>query len=149
MEWIAQARGKIVGLDTAPIIYYIERHPLYIEMLRPFFQAVNKGECALVTSVMSLLEVLIIPIRLDNADLARQYRDILFKTRGLTTMSIFPNIVEEAARLRASYNIRTPDAIQMATATFARVDFFLTNDKRLPSLPNLQVLVLDDLKKDS
>ncbi len=149
MEWIAQARGKIVGLDTAPIIYYIERHSLYIEMLRPFFQAVNKGECALVTSVMSLLEVLVIPIRLDNADLARQYRDILFKTRGLTTMSIFPNIAEEAARLRASYNIRTPDAIQMATATFARADFFLTNDVRLPSLPSLQTLVLDDLKKDS
>jgi predicted nucleic acid-binding protein len=149
MEWIAQVRGKLVGLDTAPIIYYIERHPLYIETLRSFFQAVNKGECALVTSVMSLLEVLVIPIRLGNTDLARQYQDILFKTKGLTTMSISPNIAEEAAKLRASYNIRTPDAIQMAIATFARAEFFLTNDKHLPSLPGLQVLVLDNLKEDS
>jgi predicted nucleic acid-binding protein len=149
MEWVEQLRGKIVGLDTAPIIYYIERHPLYIDMLRSFFQAVNNTEFAAVTSVMSLLEVLIIPFRLDNIDLARQYRDILYKTRGLTTISILPHLAEEAARLRASHNIRTPDAIQMAAASFARASFFLTNDKKLPSLPGMQILVLDDLKKDS
>ena len=58
-------------------------------------------------------------------------------------------IAEEAARLRAFHNIRTPDSIQMATAIFGGASFFLTNDTRLPSLPNLKTLVLEDLKKGS
>ena len=148
MGWVTQLHGKLVALDTAPIIYFIERNPLYIDMLRSFFQAVNSGECAVVTSIMSLLEVLVVPLRRDDTNLARQYRDILFKTRGLTTMWVSTSIAEEAARLRASYNIRTPDAIQMATATFAQASFFLTNDSHLPSLSGLQTLVLNDLMKN-
>jgi len=149
MGWIDSLRGNIVAVDTAPLIYFIEESPAYAKVVDPFFEALQHGEFAVVTSVMSLLEALVVPLRRGDTDLARKYRDILSKTRGLTTMSIFSSIAEEAAKLRASYNIRTPDAIQMATATFARAKFFLTNDKRLPSLPGLQVLVLDDLKEDS
>jgi predicted nucleic acid-binding protein len=148
MGWIDSLHGNIVAIDTAPLIYFIEESPAYVTVVDPFFEALQHGEFAVVTSVMSLLEALVVPLRRGDTDLARKYRDILSKTRGLTTMSIFSSIAEEAAKLRASYNIRTPDAIQMATATSARAKFFLTNDKRLPSLPGLQVLVLDDLKMD-
>jgi hypothetical protein len=30
MEWIADLLGQVVGLDTAPLIYFIEEHPTYI-----------------------------------------------------------------------------------------------------------------------
>jgi predicted nucleic acid-binding protein len=146
MEWVASLRGKTVGLDTAPVIYFIERNPLYISMLRPFFELVDKGECSVVTSVVTLLEGLVIPIRQGDADLTRQYYDFLFKTDGINTISLFPNIAQEAARLRAFHNIRTPDAIQMATAISVGASFFLTNDVHLPSLPNLKTLVLEHLK---
>ena len=149
MEWVASLRGKTVGLDTAPIIYFIECNPLYVEMMRSFFLAVQKDEFAVVTSTVTLLETLVVPLRHGNINLAQQYRDILLKTKGHTTISLFPNIAEEAARLRASYNISTPDSIQMATAIFGGASFFLTNDTHLPSLPNLKTLVLDDLKKGS
>jgi len=149
MEWVALLRGKTVGLDTAPIIYFIERNPLYVDMMRSFFQAVQKNECAVVTSTITLLETLVVPLRHGNINMARQYRDILFKTKGHTTISLFPSIAEEAARLRASYNIRTADSIQMATAIFGGASFFLTNDTHLPTLPNLKTLVLEDLKKGS
>ena len=149
MEWVASLRGKTVGLDTAPIIYFIEGNPLYVEMMRTFFLAVQKDEFSVVTSTITLLETLVVPLRHGNINLAQQYRDILLKTKGHTTISLFPNIAEEAARLRASYNISTPDSIQMATAIFGGASFFLTNDTHLPSLPNLKTLVLDDLKKGS
>ena len=149
MEWVASLRGKTVGLDTAPIIFFIEGNPLYVEMMRTFFLAVQKDEFSVVTSTITLLETLVVPLRHGNINLAQQYRDILLKTKGHTTISLFPNIAEEAARLRASYNISTPDSIQMATAIFGGASFFLTNDTHLPSLPNLKTLVLDDLKKGS
>jgi predicted nucleic acid-binding protein len=149
MEWVASLRGKMVGLDTAPIIYFIEGNPLYVELMRTFFLAVQKDEFSVVTSTITLLETLVVPLRHGNINLAQQYRDILLKTKGHTTISLFPNIAEEAARLRASYNISTPDSIQMATALFGGASFFLTNDTHLPSLPNLKTLVLDELKKGS
>jgi predicted nucleic acid-binding protein len=42
--------------------------------------------------------------------------------------------------------LRTPDAIQMATAIFEGASFFVTNDARLPSLPGLEVLILEELR---
>ncbi|MDF5727568.1 MAG: hypothetical protein PUP92_05895 [Rhizonema sp. PD38] len=63
------------------------------------------------TSVVTIPEVLVYPLRQGNAALAQQYRDILFNSQGLTTMEVVPVIAEIAAQLRADYNLRTPDAI--------------------------------------
>ena len=148
MGWVDSLSGKIVGLDTAPVIYYIERNPRYIEMLRLFFRAVDRGDCSVVSSIVTFLEGLVIPIRQGNTDLVRQYHNFLFKTKGLKTIFLDQQIAEEAARLRAFHKIRTPDSIQVATAITMEAAFFLTNDKRLPSLPNLKILMLDDLLKE-
>jgi predicted nucleic acid-binding protein len=146
MEWIAQLQGYIVGLDSAPLIYFIEENPTYLEMTDAFFEAIMRGEFKLVTSVVTLPEVLVYPLRQGNTILAQQYRDILFDAEGLTTIQVSPDIAEVAAQLRAIHNLRTPDAIQMATAIFEGASFFVTNDARLPSLPGLEVLVLEELR---
>jgi len=104
-----------------------------------------RGEFSVVTSVLTISEVLVYPLRAGNTILAQQYRDILFNSQGLTTIEVLPDIAENAAKLRADYNLRTPDAIQMATAVYGGASFFLTNDIRLPSLPGLTVLVLNQL----
>ncbi|MBR8838990.1 MAG: PIN domain-containing protein [Stigonema ocellatum SAG 48.90 = DSM 106950] len=146
MEWLAQLQGQIVGLDTAPLIYFIEKNPTYLDIVRLFFRALNQGEFRVVTSVVTLPEVLVYPLRQGNTTLAQQYREILFNSQGLTTIEVIPDIAETAAQLRANYNLRTPDAIQMATALHGGASFFLTNDAKFPSLPTrLSVLVLDEL----
>lgn len=146
MGWIDSLRGKVVGFDTMPLIYYIEENPLYLEIVDLFFDAVEDGEFTVVTSIVTLLEVLVHPIRNGNTKLAQKYRDLLFHSEGLKTISLSQEIAEEAARLRAISKIRTPDSIQMATAIKSNASFFLTNDIHLPSLPNLQMLKLNDLK---
>ena len=85
------------------------------------------------------------PLRQNDADLARQYREILQNSEGISCVPLSSEIAEEAARLRSENNIRTPDAIQMATAILHGAESFLTNDAGLPSIPNLQLLVLNDL----
>jgi len=146
MEWLAQLQGQVVGLDSAPLIYFIEENPTYLEMTDAFFEALVRGEFRVVTSVVTLLEVLVYPLRQGNTILAQQYRDILFNEAGLTTIEVSPAIAEVAAQLRANYNLQTPDSIQMATAISGGASFFLTNDARLPSLPGLEVLVLEELR---
>lgn len=146
MEWVDALRGKIVGLDTIPLIYFIEENPGYLDIVHPFFEALDHGQFTAITSIVTLLEVLVYPLRRGDAWLAQRYRDILLNAQGLTTFQLSQDIAEEAARLRAVHNIRTPDAIQLATAIYRGASFFLTNDARLPSPPGLTMLVLNELK---
>ena len=149
MEWLADLQGKVIGLDTAPLIYFIEESPDYLEIVRPFFEAIDSAEFSAVTSVVTLLEVLVHPFRHGDRELAGHYRDILLNSEGLITILLSQEIAEKAAELRAAFNLRTPDAIQIATALQEGASFFLTNDTRLPSIPGLTMLVLDELKARS
>jgi predicted nucleic acid-binding protein len=53
-------------------------------------------------------------------------------------------ISKKAAGLRAKYGLKNPDAIQLASALVASVDYFLTNDFRLKAVSEINVLVLDE-----
>lgn len=145
MEWINALKGKTVGLDTAPLIYYIEENPAYIETVGLFFEAMDRDKFLVVTSTVTLVEVLVHPLRNMNAKLAAEYRDILLNSK-LTTLGVSSAIAVQAARLRAAHNIRTPDAIQISAALEAGASHFFTNDIRLPDIPSIQILPLDSLQ---
>jgi predicted nucleic acid-binding protein len=145
MEWLKSLTNKIVGLDTAPLIYFVEENPIYTPLVDPFFTALDSADFQVVTSTVTLLEVLVQPFRVGDYQLASQYRDILLSQNSLAVAGMSPKIAEQAARLRASYNLRTPDAIQLATAIEAGASTFLTNDQRLTTITEIQILVLDSL----
>lgn len=145
MEWVkALQPGQLVALDTAPLIYFIEEHPTYLPIVTPFFEKLDQGKIAVVTSVITLSEVLVKPLRDDETKLAQQYWDILLNINGLTTVEVSIAIAEKAAQLRSQYSLRTPDAIQIATALQSNATALLTNDIRFPVLPALQMLILDN-----
>jgi predicted nucleic acid-binding protein len=145
MEWLTHLRGTVVGLDTAPLIYLIERHPKYLPLVQPFFEAMARGEFFVVTSSLTLTEVLVHPLRRGDHLLANKYSSILRHTSHLATLPISPEIAEEAAQIRAAHGVKTPDAIQLAAARFGGASAFLTNDSGLASIPVLSIIVLDQL----
>lgn len=147
MGLVDQLRGLRVCIDTAPIIYFIEKHKRYINVLRPVFAEIDAGEIEAVTSTITLLEVLVHPFRTNNETLAEKYREILLYSEGLTTFEILHEISEMASRLRAKYTIKTPDAIQIAVGVFHGADAFLTNDPGLTKVGDIKVLVLSDFVK--
>jgi predicted nucleic acid-binding protein len=144
MEWMSVLYGKTVALDTAPLIYFIEENPVYIETTRLFFEAMDRGDFLVVTSTVTLLEVLVHPLRKNKPKLAAEYRHILLNSK-LVTKAVSSSIAEQAARLRATYNIHTPDAIQIAAALEADATHFFTNDIRLPDITSLKILSVDTL----
>jgi predicted nucleic acid-binding protein len=132
-----------VGLDTAPLIYYLEEHPTYLPLVDPFFEALARGDLQAVTSTVTLIEVLTQPLRHGNTALATQYRSLLLNNQSIDIGMVSVVVAEEAARLRATHALRTPDAVQLATAIDAGASSFLTNDAHLSAIPNLRVIVLD------
>jgi predicted nucleic acid-binding protein len=143
LAWVNDLTGRSVALDSVPLIYYVEAHPLFFERLQPFFEALEKRRFEAVTSTVTIVEVLVHPLRFKRTKLVEAYHE-LFMTY-LRVIDLSSVIAEKAATLRAAHNLKTPDAIHIATALDQEADFFLTNDAKLSRLPQPQVLVLADL----
>jgi predicted nucleic acid-binding protein len=145
MEWVDALRGRTVGLDNAPFIYLIEEHPKYLPLVEPFFQALDRGEIRVVTSTVTLLELLVHPLRKRNVELAALYRTVLLNAAGLETLPVTAVIAEQAAAIRAEFGLPAPDAIQIATAISASATEFVTNDRAIPAVRPLRLIQLDQL----
>jgi predicted nucleic acid-binding protein len=143
MGIIKSLYGKKIFLDTAPLIYYIEDSNVHVQKLTELFDV--KSRCRFVTSVITLTEVLVMPLRLQNTVLARQYENILTDTGNVDIYEINLQIAKQTAQLRATYNVKTPDALQLATAQYCSADYFLTNDLKLKAVNILNVITLDEL----
>jgi predicted nucleic acid-binding protein len=144
---IDELSGQRVCIDTAPFIYFIEKHPKYLNLLHSLFIEVDAGNIDAITSTVTLLEVLVLPIKTNNLVLVEKYRDILLYSKGLTTFEILHEISELSAKLRAKYTIKTPDAIQIATGILYGANQFLTNDPSLKKITDIKVLILDNFCK--
>lgn len=147
MGLIDELSGQRVCIDTAPFIYFIEKHPKYLNLLHSLFIEVDAGNIDAITSTVTLLEVLVLPIKTNNLVLVEKYRDILLYSKGLTTFEILHEISELSAKLRAKYTIKTPDAIQIATGILYGANQFLTNDPNLKKITDIKVLILDNFCK--
>ena len=139
----ALGRGP-VAVDTVGFIYFIEEHPIFMPLLLELFSAAAAGRREIITSAVTLLEVLVIPYRAGIASLAERYEALLTRSRGLVLVDIDRDQLRAAAQLRARYRVRTPDALQLAAALSYRCAAFVTNDRELPTIPGLSVVQLGD-----
>lgn len=145
MGWVEDLQGSTVALDTGPLIYYIEEHPTFGLILDPFFEAVKEGRIHLVTSTITLLEVLVHSLRKKDDALAHKYNDILLSSPNIETISVTPATAEEAAELRGRSRLKTPDAIHLATAISYHATAFLTNDRDFGIVDSLKIIRVGEL----
>ena len=132
-------------LDTAPLIYYIEGGSKHQPILDQLFRLNSRAKFTFVTSTITLLEVLVKPLRDGKSDIAQQYRDILTMAMWNEMHDITSDIAEVAAKLRAKYGFRTPDAIQIATGIATKSNYFLTNDAKLKQVTEINVVTLEEV----
>ena len=66
-----------IYLDTVTIIYSVERFPQYVALLDPMWQQLREGTLQIITSEITLLETLVMPIRQSNVDLIMRYERLL------------------------------------------------------------------------
>ncbi|MFZ4815188.1 MAG: type II toxin-antitoxin system VapC family toxin [Phototrophicaceae bacterium] len=114
-------------------------------MLGSIFQSISLGEVSIVTSVITLAEVLTHPMKLDRETLVEEYEEILSNSTGLDLILVDAEIARKSAALRAKYNLRTPDAIQLATALVQGCEAFITNDKGFKKVTDIRVILLEDI----
>jgi predicted nucleic acid-binding protein len=132
-------------LDSAPIIYYVERHPRYQPLLDVIFDRIDAGSLAAITSPVTLAECLVLPNRLHQSDLAEGFADLIVRGANTYLTGIGAETAMHAAALRARCGLSLLDAFQVAVALAEGCEALLTNDGDLRRVLELDVIVLDDL----
>jgi len=134
-----------VYLDTNSFIYSVERIDPYRAILDTLWQTVSGGQIMVITSELTLLEVLVRPLKMSDATTATTFRTVLQHTPDVQMLPITQTVLEKAANLRATLNLKTPDAIYAATAVLNGCALFVTNDSTFRRVPNLTVMVLGEI----
>ena len=142
MGLIAALGVGSVAVDTAIFIYFIDENPRFLPEILPLFEEADQGTRELITSAMTLLEVMVVPFRAGNRLLAERYEALLTRSRGIRLVELSHDQLRAAAQLRAATSVKTPDALQLVAAIGAGCTTFLTNDRRLPPVPGLRILEL-------
>ncbi|MBV8186720.1 MAG: PIN domain-containing protein [Alphaproteobacteria bacterium] len=132
-----------VALDTAIFIYFIEEDQRYLPLISPLFSRADEGKLDLMVCALTLLEVLVVPYRAGDLELAQRYEALLTRSRGVRMIDITRNHLRLAAQLRATTGAATPDALLLSISLSARCATFLTNDRRMPAVSGLKILQLD------
>jgi predicted nucleic acid-binding protein len=123
---------KRIFFDTNLFIYLFEGlEPYRNRMLEIRKRMVERGD-RLVTSAMTLGEVLVKPTKLGQTTLIEQYDRAIRTTCEIVSFDV--QIAWRYASLRATHTIRNADAIQLACAAHFGVDLFITNDTHLCKL---------------
>jgi predicted nucleic acid-binding protein len=133
-----------LGLDTSAFIYHIEAGTPFAGAAGQVLQTLNRRSVSGVTSVLTLTELLVKPLQVGRRGLAGRYEELVRSTPGLAVVDVDAWIARTAAALRATYNLRTADAIQVATAIEHGATAFVTNDSRLRRIRELTVIMLSD-----
>lgn len=118
-------------VDTGPLICFLEKNPDCFETLKDFFSECPYQKINLVTSVMTIEEYLVYPIRMQRHDLIAQFNDFL-ELMHFQIVNINKRVAVCAAHLRAEYpSLGEADAFQLAAAIENGCQQFLTLDERL------------------
>jgi predicted nucleic acid-binding protein len=134
--WGGLPVGVKVLVDSAPIIYLLEDHPRFAQRFAGLFEAEESGEISIALSTITIAEVLAGPFKHRQDALAGRYAKTL---AGYEVVPVSAEIAVSAARLRARYSLKLPDALQLATALDIGAHALVTHDRDFSGVTGLIV----------
>lgn len=137
--------GDVIFLDTAPFIYFFERHPDFFPALASFFDRLYQNNAQAITSIVTYIELTTLPARKGKHRLVRKYRDYLSNAENISLFPLDMNIADTVVDLRARYGFKTPDAIQIGTAVSCGADAIITNDVAWCRFTETPIVMVSDL----
>ncbi|BAY78831.1 PilT protein domain protein [Nostoc linckia NIES-25] len=126
-QLILPSSGAIY-IDTSVVIYTIEANPEYYSLLQPLWLKFQLGELEIISSELILMEALVLPLKNANISLIQAYENLLISS-GVQLVPINQSILRQAANIRATTNLKTPDAIHAATSLSVNCNQLISNDK--------------------
>lgn len=131
-----------IYLDTSLYIYFFENNQEFANKVEQIFLLSTKKHISIVASTLLLTELLVAPLREQNEILIELYKNLQAMIPTIVYTDLNYQIGVEAANIRAKYNIGVPDAIHLATAKVKQVDVFITPDRNLRKIKEIEMLII-------
>jgi predicted nucleic acid-binding protein len=138
-------RHRRLAIDTSIFIYQLEANPRYLALTDYIFEWLERPGHVAVTSTITMTELLVQPYRESDEERVDEFYGLLSTYPNLQWVAPDLEIADLAARLRARHRLRTPDALQAATAAHSNATGFLTNDPVFERVGSFETLLLDRL----
>ncbi len=132
--------GSLVVVDAAPIIYFLEGHRTLAPRYAALFELAASGGLGIAVSAITLAEVVSGPLGRGNEVLAETYRAALTESQGWSVVPVTEQVAMAAARFRARYRLKLPDAIQLATVVTTGAHALVTHDRDFRRVADVRVL---------
>lgn len=120
----------IIFWDTMLFVYLIEDHPQFGVNVKDLLTKCEDHGHSIITSTFTLAELLVAPRKTGNLELAEAFRNAL-QPPAVRLIHFNEGAAEHYAAIRSAMNVTPADAIQLACAADARVNLFVTNDRKL------------------
>lgn len=137
------ASHKKIALDTSIFIYHFKNNPVYAGLTNEILEAIVSKKINAVCSELIFLELMVLPYKNEREDLVDNYEILLTNFPHLSICPVNRPVLRSAAQLRAQYQIKTPDAIHLATAIYYGSQVFIGNDKSLSKVKEIKIVNLD------
>lgn len=137
--------GARIYMDTNTFIAFAEGVESARAPVSDLFSGADSKKWQLVTSELTLAEVLIRPLRLGQQELIALYEQLLAPREGLLRQPVSLEILRTSAQPGGALGMKLADAIHAATAHEFSCQFLITEDKRVRSFEQVVVLRLADL----
>jgi predicted nucleic acid-binding protein len=128
-------------LDTNCIIYFVESHPVWCPKVAARMASLRSAGDELAAGDVARAECLVVPFKTGDVGLETRYRTF-FGDPDIHMLAVTAAVWERAARLRATYSFKLPDALHLAIAIEHGCGLFLTNDAQLARCTEIAVEVL-------
>jgi len=139
-------RHHRLALDTNVLIYLFEAGGELVEVASSIVTAIDEGRSEGVVASVALTELIVGPVRAGDEAMAERYVDAVRSIGGLRIVPVNAEIAIEAGILRGRHRLRLADALHVAAAREAGATAFITNDRRIPEIPRIQIVRLADLE---
>ncbi|TAK29377.1 MAG: type II toxin-antitoxin system VapC family toxin [Chloroflexota bacterium] len=128
IEQVLPAGDRLL-LDTTTLIAYLNGGELISPLATHIIDdLVRSGRNPAVVSPVTVMEVLVRPLRRGPDAVYQHVLDFLSNFPNLRSIAIDLHVAQEAASLRATYNLHPPDALIIASGIVAQVGHLVTND---------------------
>ena len=119
--------------DSMLFVYWLEDHPVHADRMDRIRSRMETRGDTLCTSAFTVGEVLTGPYKSGAMETASRIREA-FRSPQIELIPFTPETADHYAVIRGKHRVSPADAIHLASAAQARVDLYLTNDRRLQPL---------------
>jgi predicted nucleic acid-binding protein len=139
------SRHRRIAFDANVFIYLFEGSGALSLAAASILDAISAGRSTGIAATIALSELIVGPVRAGDETMAERYLDAIRSIEHLHVVPATAEIAADAGVVRGRTGLTLADALHVATARAAGASALVTNDRRIRSMLQLDVVQLADL----